>query len=47
MGVYEQKSKDGIKRWYVKANYWDPETGKKAQHCKRGFTNPKDAKTMR
>ena len=45
MGVYEQKSKDGIKRWYVKANYWDPETGKKAQHCKRGFTSPKDAKT--
>ena len=44
MGVYEQKSKDGIKRWYVKANYWDPNTGRKAQHCKRGFTNPKDAK---
>lgn len=44
MGVYEQKSKDGIKRWYVKANYWDPNTGHKAQHCKRGFTNPKDAK---
>lgn len=44
MGVYEQKSKDGIKRWYVKANYWNPETGKKAQHCKRGFTSQKDAK---
>lgn len=45
MGVYEQTLKNGKTQWYVKANYWDPETGKKAQHCKRGFTSPKDAKT--
>ena len=44
MGVYEQTLKNGQKRWYVKANWWDPETGKKAQHCKRGFTSQKDAK---
>ncbi len=45
MGVYEQTLKNGQTRWYVKANWWDPATGKKAQHCKRGFTSPKDAKT--
>lgn len=45
MGVYKQTLKNGKIQWYVKANWWDPTTGRKAQHCKRGFKSQRDAKT--